>query len=334
MSRLHSTADNTFAPAIEAVWNLLQEGFERFEHRAWSAGLTVHAEIESTPIGKRTSPFYRQLVPLRQELVGLLVEAYRRFFRLALARPKKTGSDPHAWASTQLQPALGIAIEYIREWYVLACDGENQSVRRVKSIAFVPGGQASIQIPSELPPSPHPTTWRAPAWLFQISIALVGVGPLKQHHIPKNGSEEKLSEAHTRLLMKGARRVFLWALEAAIETVRNEETAAAGAIPAEMAGGQTEGSGNKADSKSRLKGIEGLGPKKSDLSRYMHNLTKKQQLAFSLKYEYELGLGEIASRMEVDRKTAYEHIEAANRKVGQAHSNEKRKARSAKVVDE
>ena len=127
---------------------------------------------------------------------------------------------------------------------------------------------------------------------------------------------------------------MLWELEAAIETVHNEETAAAGAIPAETVGRQTEGSSKQRDSKSRLKGIEGLGPKKSDLSRYMHNLTEKQQLALSLKYEYGLRLGEIASRMEVDRKTAYEHFKAAERKIQQARSNEKRKARRDKNIDE
>jgi DNA-directed RNA polymerase specialized sigma24 family protein len=72
---------------------------------------------------------------------------------------------------------------------------------------------------------------------------------------------------------------------------------------------------------------EGL-VRKADLSRYMHNLTEKQRLAFSLKYEYQLGLAEIASRMGLDRKTAYEHIEAANRKIKQAYSGEKRKARA------
>ena len=44
-------------------------------------------------------------------------------------------------------------------------------------------------------------------------------------------SEERLGEAHTRLLLKGARRVFLWELSATFRTARNEETAEAGAIP-------------------------------------------------------------------------------------------------------
>jgi DNA-directed RNA polymerase specialized sigma24 family protein len=58
----------------------------------------------------------------------------------------------------------------------------------------------------------------------------------------------------------------------------------------------------------------------------MNNLTEKQQQAFSLKFEYELGLAEIALRMGLDRKTVYEHIEAAKRRIDQARSNEKRKA--------
>ncbi|MGA8222512.1 MAG: sigma factor-like helix-turn-helix DNA-binding protein [Candidatus Acidiferrales bacterium] len=86
-------------------------------------------------------------------------------------------------------------------------------------------------------------------------------------------------------------------------------------------------------SKRRLKGLEGLGPKETDLSRYakyMDNLTEKQRLAFSMKFEYGLGLTQIASRMGIDRKTADEHIKAAQKKVEQARSNEKREARRSK----
>ena len=82
-------------------------------------------------------------------------------------------------------------------------------------------------------------------------------------------------------------------------------------------------------SKRPLKGVEGL-VRKANLSRYMHNLTEKQQLAFSLKYEYELGLSEIASRMSLDRKTAYEHIEAAKKKIDEAVSSEKRSSNRVK----
>ena len=142
---------------------------------------------------------------------------------------------------------------------------------------------------------------------------------------------EKLDEGHTRLLLKGARRAFLWTLGAAIETVRNEEVAAAGAIARDFAGKEAE---QRSKPKHWLKGTDGLASKKTDLSRYMYNLTGRQQLAFSLTYEYDLGLAEVASRMGVDRKTAYEHIEAANRKTAQARSSEKRKADRAKNTHE
>lgn len=72
------------------------------------------------------------------------------------------------------------------------------------------------------------------------------------------------------------------------------------------------------------KGTKGLGPKTIDLSRYMNDMTEKQQLAFSLKYEYMCGPVEIASRMGIDRSTMYEHLEAANKKLEQARSLEKR----------
>jgi hypothetical protein len=87
-------------------------------------------------------------------------------------------------------------------------------------------------------------------------------------------------------------------------------------------------------SKLQLKGAEGLGRKKIDLSKWMHGLTDKQEMAFSLKQEYGLGLSEIASRMGLDRKTAYEHIHAAATKIDQIRSGEKRKANRAKGTPE
>jgi DNA-directed RNA polymerase specialized sigma24 family protein len=157
----------------------------------------------------------------------------------------------------------------------------------------------------------------------------VGIGPLKTQHVPTGSKEDRLGEAHTRLLLKGARRSFLWQLGTAIETVRSEEIAAAGAIPLSVTDPRMQETKKPNDVKHEPKGVEGL-VRKADLSQYMHNLTEKQQLAFSLKFEYELGLAEIALRMGLDRKTAYEHIEAANRKLNQVHSGEKRKGNRAK----
>ena len=77
------------------------------------------------------------------------------------------------------------------------------------------------------------------------------------------------------------------------------------------------------------RGIEGL-VKKTDLSSYMHGLTDKQQLAFSLKYEYQVRPSEIASRMGIDRSTMYEHLDAANKKIKVVHLSESRNANRAK----
>jgi predicted DNA-binding protein YlxM (UPF0122 family) len=85
-----------------------------------------------------------------------------------------------------------------------------------------------------------------------------------------------------------------------------------------------------------LKGTEGLVTRNnlSQYAQYMDHLTEKQHLAFRLKFEYELGLTDIASRMGIDRKTADEHIKAARKKVEQARSNEKSKARREKHTPE
>src|SRR5207244_3937546 len=106
-----------------------------------------------------------------------------------------------------IQPAIITTLEWLRDWYILACDGENKYVRHMGSTEFVPGGQTvSLSIPTSVAPFPPPKSWRAPAWLFQVSLAYVGVGPLKTKNIPANNSEERLGMAHTRLLLKGARR--------------------------------------------------------------------------------------------------------------------------------
>jgi DNA-binding CsgD family transcriptional regulator len=312
------------------VANLCEDAFAKLDHSSGLEAISAHSEIRQRNIQEKSAAFYRSFLRLRTQMIALLADSYRRYFKLALAHPSQAGGDPHEWAWTQLQPALRAALEWIREWYTLACEGQNQTVRQLASVEFVQGGTASLSIPTTAPEVPPPSSWRGPAWLFGISLAYFGFGPLKQSHVPNIDPAERLGEAHTRLLLKGARRVFLWELRSATQIVQNEEIAAAAAIPAETVGGPNKGKG----SRQGLKGIEGLGPKKLDFSRYMDNLTEKQRLACSLKYEHGLGLTEIASRMELDRKTAYEHIEAAKRKIDQFRSSEKSKVHRAKSKGE
>jgi len=236
MTGTSGTPYPSLALALEAIDNLTRQGLNAALIRGESAGLIAHSEINSAPLSQKTGPFYRHLLPLRKRLASLLGKSYRQYFKVALAHKRQTGPDPDEWARSQLQPAVRTALEWVRDWYILACDGENRHVHDLGLIPFVPGQTALIDIALIAPPIPPPKSWRAPAWLFAISLPLVGIGRLKTKHVPATNSEEKLSEAHTRLLLRGARRVFLWELEATIRTALNEETAAAGAIPAETVG--------------------------------------------------------------------------------------------------
>jgi hypothetical protein len=320
MSR-KDTPPNNFTLALEAIGNLaLRDLYETLS--GWEmAALVAHDEIQLAPISRKTSTFYRHFVPLRKNLISLLALTYRRYFKLALAHPRQIGHDPDKWAQSQVQPAFVTSLECIRDWYILACEGR----QLIGTVEYRP--EQTVSLPLQPTDPPPPESWRAPAWLFQVSAALVGVGPLKTEHVPETDSEQKLTAPHTRLLLKGGRRVFLWELTAAIERARNEETAAAGAIPTLTVGGEQAREPKKP--KHWLKGIEGL-TRRADLSRFKQGLTERQELAFSLKYEYQVGPAELAARMGIDRKTASEHIEAADRKIKQLHSSEKARANRAK----
>ncbi len=225
--------------ALEAIGNLTLQGMNEIFSSGRMAALHANDEIKRTPVPRnKTGPFYRHFLLLQNSIVILLADIYRRYFKVALANPRQVGRDPEKWAWTQLRPAIGTVLEWIRDWYILACDGENQYVRPVVSGEAVPGQTVSVSIPLTTSPFPPLESWRAPAWLFQISNAYVGIGFIKMKHQPANDSEDKLGAAPTRLLLKGARKVFLRELRAAIETVRNEELAAAGAIPTQAVSGE------------------------------------------------------------------------------------------------
>jgi hypothetical protein len=192
--------------------------------------MDAHHEIELRPIIQKRAPFFEHFLSFRGALVSVVAKSYRRLFKLALAHPRQTGPDPHQWAWGQLQPAVRAALEQIRDWYVLACDGENRYVQHLGRVEVVPGQTASLAIPLSVSISPTPKLWRAPSWVFVVA-PYMGFGALKSENVPANDSEAKLDIAHTRLLLQGARRAFFWGLGAALERVRNEETADAGAIP-------------------------------------------------------------------------------------------------------
>lgn len=325
-----------FTSANEAVAALFSDGLRQLVYASDTEAMDAYHEIAAAQTTAKSHRFYARLVPLRSSMIALFVDTYRKYFRVALANPGLIEShDPDAWAQTQLQPAIAIASEWLRDWYILVCDGVNQRVRLLGPAPFVSAetGSMSASIDISAVPFRSPISWRAPSWLFHVSLVAFGIGKMKQKHVPVRDSEERLGESHTRLLLKGARRVFLWQLADEIKRARNEEFAAAGAIRTETLPRAAEGDEQKA-SKARFSGFAGLGQKKDDLSRYVHKLTDKQQMAFSLKYEYELGLAEIASRMGVNRKTAYEHIQAANRKISQVRSNENRKARRSNAQED
>lgn len=331
MTSRKDTPNEKLTSALEAISNLLLPELDQILSGGWSTALAANAEIKIRSITLRSGVFHRHFLPLLKELVSTLAGTYRRYFKLALAHPVQVRDDPNEWALAHLQPFISATVGWIRDWYMLACDGSNQYMQPVGSVPFQPGQTVSIAIPVNPPEIASPKSWRAPAWLFAVG-PVVGIGPLKTKNVPANDSEEKLSAAHTRLLLKGVRRVFLGMLGAAIETVRNEEIAAAGAIPALTVESQERGP--KSRPKHWLKGTEGLGQKMIDLSKYMVGLTDKQWLAFSLKNEYGLSLAEVASRMGLDRKTAYEHLQTAAKKIDQTRSNEKRKATRANNTPE
>jgi hypothetical protein len=240
MTRKNLPARDALTSALVAIVNLLESDFSQLEDISWTEALLAHSEIEQMPLVQKTVSFYRRFVPLRQRMTALLAESYRRLLRVALANLSQTGEDPHIWTRKQLQPAVRAAVEWIREWYIFTCDGQNQIVGHAGS-PFVASEAASLPLATSVPPLPPSTSWHAPAWLFRISIALFGIGGLKPQHVPNMDSDERLGESHTRLVLKGARRVFLWELGGAIERVRDEEIAAAGAIRAEAVNAQRRG---------------------------------------------------------------------------------------------
>jgi hypothetical protein len=238
MKSKNNPPPSSVAAALEAIDNLASRELDAIFHSGQIDAMFAYDEIGLAPINQKSGIFYRHFVPMRNKLISLLANSYRKYVKVALAHPREAGTHPDQWARNHLLSFVAPTMDWIREWYILACDGENQRVRHEGQIPFVPGQTVSMPILLTLPPIPPPEAWRAPAWLFQIAPTLGFIRPLKTKHAPAIDSEEKLGAAHSRLVLKLARRVFLWTLEAAIERVRNEEIAAAGAIPTQVMGGE------------------------------------------------------------------------------------------------
>jgi hypothetical protein len=253
MNARGTSPDDNFTPALEAIGNLLQDELSKVFYGGQHSAMNAHHEIELRPVAPKAGPFYQHFLPFREALVSVLAGTYRRLFKLAAAHPHQVGRDRHQWAWDQLQPAVGESLDQIRDWYVLACDGENRYVQHIGRVDVVPGQTASLPIPLSVSVSPTSKSWCAPAWMFAVGVAYTGIGPLKTENVPTMDSEEKLDIAHTRLLLAGARRLFLWALRAVIERVRNEETAAAGAIPRQAANNTARGPNKRKGWEQRVK---------------------------------------------------------------------------------
>jgi len=252
MTAQKAKTNPALSSATEAVDSLCEDAFARLDHLSGLHAISAHSELKQTNWQQKSAAFYRSFLPLRSQMIALLANGYRMYFKLALAHRKQTSGDPNSWAWTELLPFVRAALEWMRDWYILACDGENQRVRTIATIEFVPGKTVSTPIPTSAVPVQPSIDWRAPTWLFGVSLVFFGISVMKKEHMPNKDSEERLGTAHSRLLLKGAKHVFLWELEKAIAKVRNEEIAAAGAIRVEVPNGQRRGPNKRKGFEQRL----------------------------------------------------------------------------------
>lgn len=216
---------------VAAACNLLEREFAVFQFQGTMAASSAHAQIENLPAPRRAAALYRELARWRRDLVCLLADAYRRYVRLALAHAAGLPHDPAGEAWLWLQPAVQAGVAEMRQWFMLACDGENESVRHIGTMAAAPGETVSLPIPAAAPAPPPASVWRAPSWAFLVFPAATGIGPIKTVHVPDANADGRLNAAFTRLIFGGACRLFLLELQSAAQRVRDEEIAAAAAVP-------------------------------------------------------------------------------------------------------
>src|SRR6266446_10624177 len=132
MSHTKSTDNRSVTAALEAIANLLERGFTAIDHSSGIQGLTAHSDIEQAGINQKSPVFFRHFIPLHKQMIELLADTYRKYLRVVLAND--SGGDPQRLAWIQIQPAVAAALEWTRDWYILACEGENQSIRHEGAI--------------------------------------------------------------------------------------------------------------------------------------------------------------------------------------------------------
>ena len=214
-----------------AASKLLVDDFAAVQSLGTMSAYNAHVEIETLPAPRKSAVLYRGLALWRRDLVRILGEGYRRYVRLTLGHAVTISRDPTEEAWLWLQPAIQAGIAEMRQWIMLACDGENDTVRHIGTVALVPNETVRMSIPTALQPPLLSSTWRVPSWVFWAYTPATGIGPLKMEHVPNPGTEDKLSDAFTKLIFCGARRLFLLELRRASEHVRDEEIAAISASP-------------------------------------------------------------------------------------------------------
>jgi DNA-binding CsgD family transcriptional regulator len=117
-----------------------------------------------------------------------------------------------------------------------------------------------------------------------------------------------------------------------LRSERKEQTPEALAVDALPQLEPTEkGMPTKKVRKKYPRGFNGLQGKHADMSGYLAlvDLTPRQRECYSLRKEYNLPLTEVAARLGIDRKTAYEHINQAEKRM--RLQLEKRRDRSGRI---
>ena len=219
------TDNPVLAQAWEANTRIIANEFQSVHFQGIHAAYGAHIEIESRADHQKSSAFYQRYLPWRRNLAKVCIEGFRRYFKMALAHPAIIKELPGRWANNQIQPFIRSSMEAIADWMILACDGQNRYIRNIGQMELMENQTVSMPIPVTMPEFPPLKDWRAPAWLFVISQELTGIGPLKDSSVPQNNLNERLGAAHTRLILKGARRVFLGELRIGASRAMDDEIA-------------------------------------------------------------------------------------------------------------